>query len=142
VSRRGINEIVPGKLYQRGHMLTWPAADKHRMLDELGITVVVNLWLKVDPDLSGRVIYINWPISGAAVPPDADAMTAFVSGLLSSGHVVLVHCEAGKNRSVWFCARLLRMAFGPSARGTNVLDLVKRKVPGTSLRSQLERDVA
>lgn len=141
MARRGVNEIVPGKLYQRGHFLTWPAADKARMLDELGITVVVNLWNKVDPDLSGRTV-INWPISGAKVPPEADAMVALVSRLVTEGHVVLVHCEAGKNRSVWFCARLLTQAFGPATRGTKVLEAVLRKVPGAKMRPELEKDIA
>jgi predicted protein tyrosine phosphatase len=99
-------EVIPG-LYQRGSMLSWPYAQKQEAMRRQGITVVFNLWNKVDPDLSGQCLYVNWPIRGNAMPNHADLMADFAASLLISGERVLVHCEAGVNRSVWFCAAIV-----------------------------------
>lgn len=134
VTRMAANEVIPGKLYQRAHFLTWTAGQKQALLERLGVTVVVNLWLKVDPDLSGQCIYLNWPIAGNRVPPDTKAMTNLVNHLLDTGHVVLVHCEAGRNRSAWFCARLAAM------RGVGSVPALER-IPGAKLRPELLKDL-
>lgn len=140
MSRGGVNTIIPGKLYQRGNMLKWPREQKEKLYDELGITVTVNLWSKVDPDLShsSRMV-LNYPITSKR--PDratADAMTNMVNALLDAGHVVLVHCEAGRNRSAWFCARLL------AHRGGTIREAgaaVYAAVPGAKLRPELADDL-
>lgn len=110
-NRGGVVEVIPG-LYQRGNFLKWTYQQKQDLLREHGISVVVNLWNKVDPDLSGQCLYINWPIRGNAYPDQATAMIELVAARLVSGEHVLVHCEAGVNRSAWFCAELVAHATG------------------------------
>lgn len=129
-TRAWARDVVPGRLYQRGHFLTWPSEQKWDMLRELNIKTVVNLWVKVDPDLSNSagLVYITWPIAGDEVPPDADLMVPFLARLLDRGPM-LVQCEAGVNRSLWLCGRLMaaRGFKGNVALGT-VLALAKGKM--------------
>lgn len=140
--RAALRTIIPGKLYQRGQFLTWPYNQKHRLLREHGITFVVNLWHKIDPDLSSSQLgwlYLNWLCSPSHVPPAADLMTNFVTLALEDGHRVLVHCEAGRGRSVWFVTRVLatyRNIPGPAA-----LAEVETSVPNHNLRSDLREDL-
>jgi protein-tyrosine phosphatase len=142
MSRAGVNIVIPGKLYQRGHFLTWPAAQKHRLFKDTGITMVVNLWSKVDPDLSadqaGR-IYLCWLCSPSAVPPDADRMTDAVASLIGGGHRALIHCEAGRGRSVWFSARVLAAVTGIS--GAEALEAIKVACPSYKLNPPLINDL-
>jgi protein-tyrosine phosphatase len=145
--RAGAAEISPGKLYQRGNFLKWPYAQKHRLLTTLGVTMVVNMWGKVDPDLStedqGRT-YLNWLCSPSSVPPNADLYIQFITDAMKAGHNVLVHCEAGRGRSVWMAARLLAAYEGIPKR--EALARVQVAVPGhkltPTLRADLESDDA
>lgn len=97
------------------------------MLRRYGITVVFNLWNKVDPDLSGQVLYVNWPIRGNAMPDHADLMVTYAASLLASGERLLVHCEAGVNRSAWFCAAILAKATDTTYDAA--LEKVQRRIP-------------
>jgi hypothetical protein len=109
-SRAGFNELIPGKLYQRGQFLTWPAKKKEAVLAQYGITMVVNLWCKIDPDLSPDLldrIYLNWHTSPSTVPVNATLLIDTVVGAMRGGHTVLIHCEAGRGRSVWLSARVM-----------------------------------
>jgi len=142
MSRASANTIIEGKLYQRGHFLTWPAAQKWRMLENAGITMVVNLWSKVDPDLSGEEqgrIYLCWLCSPSAVPHDADLMTEIVANLIMAGHCALIHCEAGRGRSVWFSARVLAVV--NSLSGARALELTKLACPSYKLNPPLINDL-
>jgi protein-tyrosine phosphatase len=113
--RASVNEILPGRIYQRGQFLTWPYEQKWRLLEELGIDVVVNLWSKVDPDLSsgdlGRM-YLCWLISPSEVPDHAEAFIGFLAYLVNQGKKILIHCEAGRGRSVWLATRILAAVEG------------------------------
>lgn len=79
--------------------------------DSYGVDTVVNLWSKIDPDLSPEALgltYINWHTSPSDVPADWREMVSFLTAWLHRGHTLLVHCEAGRGRSVWLCGWLLR----------------------------------
>lgn len=108
--RRGsLNEILSGQLYQRGQFLSWPHAQKMRLLEEHKIHTVFNLWHKVDPDLSPtelNITYITWLCSPSHVPMGAEEMIHLACKRLKYG-AVLIHCEAGRGRSVWFSTRVL-----------------------------------
>lgn len=136
-----IEILEPKRLWQRGHFLTWPAEQKLGMLRSVNVTTVVNLWTKVDPDLSGgEILYINWPISSEAVPPEASAMVAFLSTIMSHRPGgILIHCEAGVNRSIWLCARLLAERNGMSRQAA--LAAVKQRVLRANLRPALAADL-
>jgi hypothetical protein len=111
--RRALNEVVPGKIYQRGQILSWSLADKRRLVKQNNISVVVNLWPKIDPDFSGDLVswYMYMPV------PRSKDMTSFmvrtaataVARVLkkNKNSSTLVLCEAGKTRSVFFCVLLV-----------------------------------
>lgn len=138
--RAGFTEVLPGRLYQRGQFLTWPARQKRKLLDNLGITVVVNLWHKIDADLSpddhGR-IYINWHVSpsDAATVKNAWPLVELLAKLMHRGERVLVHCEAGRGRSVWLCAELVKAVTGMS--GLEALSHVRERIPAENMRPEL-----
>jgi len=138
MSRADLTTIMPNQLYQRGRFLTWPASQKWAMLDRYKIDTVVNMWSKVDPDLSSErhgTLYLNWHTSPSEVPLGADRMIGFLSGLLSDGHVMLVHCEAGHGRSVWLCAALLVRHWHVAPR--TAFELLDTIVPGMDVRPEL-----
>ena len=140
--RQGVAEIIPGVLYQRGQFLTWTYEQKAHLLEELGISVIVNLWHRVDSDL-GRDIpgtaYLSLPMSPSALPADAELLIDYLAGLLRRGHTMLVHCEAGRGRSVWLATRLLArhtLVNKPTAWAT-----VRAIVPRNSVHGPLLRDL-
>jgi len=141
--RAGVNEVIPSVLYQRGQFVTWPHDYKRRMLDDLNISVVVNLWLPVDSDLARvqheSLIYIAWHIPGDSIPVTADRMITFIAGLMRDGRRVLVHCEAGRNRSAWLCARLAANVVGLSR--PEAWDLIKRTIPSAKVNRAFELDL-
>jgi protein-tyrosine phosphatase len=134
--RASARTIAPGRLYQRGHFLTWPRAQKWSLIEELGIRTVVNLWVKVDPDLSNDkgLLYINWPIPGDRIPPDVDLMVPWLAKLLDRGPM-LVQCEAGVNRSMWLCGRLL------VARGVRPGEALGTVLEGGRIKSVFQADI-
>ena len=141
MARMNANTVLLDRLYQRGEFLKWTYDQKQDLLSELGVDVVVNLWGKVDPDLSSNgqnLIYLSTAVSSRG-NPDADQMVAFVAGLMRSGHAVLVHCEAGVNRSAWFCARLI-VALGLGSP-VDAWQMVEAAVPRAKLRPDLWRDL-
>jgi protein-tyrosine phosphatase len=111
MARAAANVVIPDRLFQRGQFLTWSKRQKQRLLGELGITVVCNLWAKIDPDIAFEEntnrMYIQWHTSPSVVPDDAETVIPMLAGLLRNGHRMLIHCEAGRGRSVWLSARVL-----------------------------------
>jgi protein-tyrosine phosphatase len=106
------------------------------------IDLVVNMWSKVDPDLSSEqqgFIYINWLCSPSVVPPDANLMTHMVASLIKAGHRALIHCEAGRGRSVWFSARVLSAVEG--IPGAEALERVKAACPSYKINPPLIKDL-
>lgn len=143
--RAGAAEIIPGKLYQRGNFLTWPRSQKWRFMEERGITMVLNMWTKIDPDMSpepgdlGR-IYINWLCSPSEVPQDANLMVGFCADMVNAGQCLLVHCEAGRGRSVWFAARVCQ-ALRLSREPRTVAEEVLAAVGSYDVREVLAKDL-
>jgi hypothetical protein len=132
--REGVSEIIPGKLYQRGQFMTWFLDRKMEFLKRNGITAVVNLWGKIDPELEG-IRYFVWPLRSNN-PDNIDDLAIFVHNLMVEGDVVLVHCEAGVNRSVWLCTKLL-MLYDESLSAQEALDQVSEKVGRTKVNKNL-----
>ena len=130
-------EIMPG-LYQRANFLSWTYDQKKKMLQELGITVVGNLWNNVDPDLSGQVISINSPIRGNAIPQSRTFILT-VAALIKQGETVLVHCEAGVNRSAWFCAEVVAQLQGMTL--AEAIAYVNEKQPRTNINMGLKPEL-
>jgi len=110
----GLYEIVPG-LYQSaapGSRL----GPTHFELVRAGITCIVNTYkADRDPAYAGLTV-INWPFAdGPEIPEHLGALAGFVATLVQQGHNVLVHCQAGVNRSGLVNALVLRALLGCSS---------------------------
>lgn len=136
-----LKEIIPDKLYQRGQFVTFPWAAKMKMLEEYDIGMVVNLWARPDPELHTKqgLIYIHWPIGGGSPPFNSEAMIDLIESYMCSGTKVLVHCEAGVNRSIWLVSRLL--AKHELLPGKEAFDIVKSRAGHTKVRDGLIQDL-
>lgn len=129
------NEIIPGRLYQRGQFLTFDRKNKLAALEELDITLVVNLWTKPDPDLEGvmdKTMYLNWPIWASRIPNEEtlECVVELISNHLKHS-AALIHCEAGKGRSVFLSALVL--AHVNRWDGEQVMKQINELVPGHRL---------
>ena len=130
-------EIVPGKLYQRGEFRNWSYEAKRRMFTRLGITDIVNLWGKIDPDCEGYGYHV-WPeLKSNAFPHELWTWVDLgLAPLLDKNHCLLVHCEAGRGRSVAVCAALLTHIYS-GLDGEGALELMLNKVPGLKVHPAL-----
>jgi protein-tyrosine phosphatase len=96
-------EIIPGKLYQRGHMKDYTKEEKRQVIAKYGLTTVVNLYAQEDPDIKNLIQEDIWmPIADGKVyePEKILALArALAKGIQYNDKKVLVHCWGGKNRS-------------------------------------------
>lgn len=115
-TRKGINVILPGRLYQRGQILTWKLKEKERFLESHGIGLVVNFWPKIDYDM-GELPPIYW----YAPVPHADDMVSSrivrladcAADLMAKENIgMLSLCEAGKTRSIFFAILVMSNLLG------------------------------
>lgn len=139
--RASFNEVIPGKLYQRGRFLSWPRKKKDQMLEDHKIRVVVNLWSKVDPEVSGDSdrIYIHLPMKGNK-PLDEivlEKLIPFLASFILWNNAVLVHCEAGVNRSCYLTACLVANYEGIS--GEEALKIVEETCGKVKLNKNLRQ---
>lgn len=136
--RNGVNEIVPGKIYQRGAILTWPLATKLAVVTDLNIGLIVNFWPKLDPNIE------SLPCAYWHIPVEENRLMLqpWIVGLaqpaldFAGDAAILVLCEAGRGRSVFFSALLARYCAGPC--GANLLEFIQSRVPGHSLKPELQ----
>lgn len=136
-----LNEIIPEKLYQRGQFITFPWAAKMAMLERHEIDVVVNLWARPDPELHTKqgLIYIHWPIGGGEPPYPKWPIIACLDEYMSAGRRVLVHCEAGVNRSIWLASLLSAIQLGIS--GNEAFERLQEKTGRVKVRAGLLADL-
>ena len=126
-----VYEILSGKLYQRGRFDKWPKERKLLELGELGITIVANMIRIPDEDISGPdgVEYYMLPIADGKIK-DPDMLNRLADRLLQrilEGQKVLIHCNAGRNRSGLVSALIVRGYYNIS--GQKALNYVRRKRP-------------
>ena len=126
-----IREIIPGKLYTRGRFDKKPKEDKLRSLREQGISIVVNLIKHFDEDLAGPdgLEYYSLPITDGKDWDQAmvSALSYRLAERIREDKKVLVHCNAGRNRTGLICALIVRELFGIS--GSEALEYVREKRP-------------
>ena len=109
ITRGAFNEIIPGKIYQRGQIYTWTLEKKRQAFEEHGITAVLNLWPKTDPEMA--CLNLDWymqlycPRSEETLRPAVLRAAEYAADWVRAGGpgALLVLCEAGKTRSVFFC---------------------------------------
>jgi len=136
-TRASINNIVPGRLYQRGQILTWQRAYKLQLIEYLKVGVVVNLWPKLDPDMSDMPCYYLYLPSSSqdTVGEDIMIMSKCVAELLNNSIVdksALILCEAGKTRSVFFAGLVLMHMY--TMTGAKALKILEKRVPGHRMK--------
>jgi protein-tyrosine phosphatase len=135
-TRKRFNEIIPGKLYQRGQILTWKYGEKKAALEAYNIGIVVNLWPKIDSDLSAlvKVCYLYLPVEDmqSMMAPYVETKAQEIAKLITdTKSVCLVMCEAGHGRSVYF-STLVTHYFGYSY--TEALAMAMKAVPSQSMK--------
>ena len=105
--RHKIHEIIPGKLYQRGQIMTWQPDVKQKIFEELGISIVVNFWPKIDYDLAIMPLdfYLYAPAmrSEQMLEDRMEILAMSIAQMLQETNAAaLILCEAGVTRSVFF----------------------------------------
>jgi len=96
------------------------------------VDTVVDLDGYVDaglPELPNRLLYLYYPILDEDLPdlPKLEAIARLIADLVSSGHVVLVHCRMGLNRSNLVVATALTYL---GMTGAEALAHLRRLRPG------------
>jgi hypothetical protein len=112
----GLNRMVElaHGLYQSGEPGTgWgPTADE---ITEAGIDVIVNLYGRGHVPLQPGMLFMLWLVYDGPELPSIDAlhdMADYLTRLIASGKKVLIHCQAGLNRSSLLAALVLMRVQG------------------------------
>lgn len=105
--RHSVNKISE-TLYQRGQILSWQPDVKEAFFKEHRISVVVNFWPKLDHDLTvcpsiKQYMFLPCNRSQMMLSPHIITAAKYVARLMNDNEGVLVLCEAGVTRSVFFC---------------------------------------
>lgn len=140
--RNTVNEIIPGKLYQRGQILTWQRAKKYAMFQQYGIKTVVNFWPKMDSDLAeSGVVYLHIPSvqSEQMLSSLVDLASQWVAQLCERDPVLVI-CEAGVTRSVYFCVLVTSEVLGISLQDAK--EYVASRLGRVSLKPLMLRRIA
>jgi protein-tyrosine phosphatase len=106
-----LSPIIPNLLWQAGEMRDHP-----ERIGEESIDTILNLSHFPDPEEIQRYAleYLHWGFDDEDVP-DLEALwrtVNWVCGALRAGRRVLVHCDAGLNRSGLVCALVVRVLHG------------------------------
>ena len=113
------------------------------MLEEYGIILVVNLWTKVDPEVSSDQFrnYLHMPMHGNKLPnPDVlDSVMGLMKSHIKQNAAVLIHCEAGVNRSCFLTACLVAEVM--SCSGQDALTYVDEKCGRVKIHKTLRQYV-
>jgi protein-tyrosine phosphatase len=114
--------IIPNLLWQSGEMRDHP-----ERIEENKIDVILNLSYYPDPEKIQRSVseYLQWGFDDGRLP-DLEQLwrtVNWVCGALRAGRRVLVHCDAGLNRSGLVCALVVRVLRGLG--GAYAVELVR-----------------
>jgi len=125
-----IYTVIPGRLFQCAEFINKPIEHKLGALMSHKIDVVINVYKHRDEELE-EYLYRYWydPIpDGKSFDPKVVLIIAHeATELIRHGHVVLVHCHAGRNRSGLVSALIAREYLGIS--GAAAMELVRTRRP-------------
>jgi protein-tyrosine phosphatase len=99
-------------------------------IQEMGITVVIDLEGGLDIPMPFLKSYLWWPILDIPILPDPgmlETAASFGWGALVGGERVLVHCRQGLNRSGLVCGKIMGRF---NMKGPDILKAIREKVPG------------
>jgi hypothetical protein len=128
-----LHTILPGRLYQRGHLRDKTFLQKEAVLRHNNINYVVDLWSVPDPDMSklNGIKYWHVPIPDGilcapvlTLEPVAREVAALI---LNSPRAALTVCHAGRNRSGLMSALIVRQVLGIS--GERAMTIVREGRP-------------
>lgn len=141
-TRKGVNSMAGGRVLQRGQVMTWSLSEKKQFFEQHNIGMVVNFWSKLDADMGEcydvQYVYVPTPHSKDIMDISNSVLADYVSLWLAMGdRNVLVLCEAGKTRSVFFCVLLLSTFQTTSM--TQALKEVEKTIPGHKLKADMLR---
>lgn len=117
-----LHEILPGRLYQRGLTRDVREASCFAACEERGIEVVA--CVVAAPDLrlkswlerrGGEYIFLPFA-DGNHVPALAVALGDYLAQQVLRGRPTLIHCRAGRNRSGFVSALVVRSVLGVDGR--------------------------
>jgi hypothetical protein len=116
----------PATLLVSGEIDDWETVRTRR------VDAIVDMDGDVDPGLPGvpdAMLYVYYPILDERLPrlEKLDALGRLVADLVEDGHVVLVHCRMGFNRSMLVAATALSYL---GWRGPEILEHVRQVRPG------------
>ena len=100
-----VYEILPGRLYTRGTLRKMSPEAKRDGLWELGINVVVNLTRRIDVTLRDTLslMYIHYPMPDGRLDEAQwiyiGQLASFLAERIKQNARVLIHCNAGRNRT-------------------------------------------
>lgn len=104
--------IIPDELYQRGAFIHCSIDNKIKFFRQYNIDTVVNLWHKID---TGVIKYL-WKYDHKYFPDSTITIdekwlldyAREIACWIDAGHVVLIHCYGGNNRSGLLSALVYR----------------------------------
>lgn len=134
-----ISAVNPeGTLLVSGAIDDWEAVRRH------SVDTVVDMDGDVDPgvpEAPGEILYVYFPILDQELPDlrKLDALGRLVADLVEGGHVVLVHCLLGANRSNLLAATALTYL---GMTGREALEHVRRVRPGALFNENFAAHVA
>jgi len=103
--------ILPGKLYQGPEFGNRPLQEKLSLIRDNRIDVVINVYKNPDVKLRERMYeYIYFPMSDGKTFNALELMDLAerAADLLRAGYVIYTHCHAGRNRSGFLNALIVR----------------------------------
>lgn len=119
-------------LDEKGCLYLSPKIEDWALLEEHGITVVIDLDGEIDsgiPTLPDHVLYLYYPIFDEDLPDQAKlhAVARLGASMVESGHKVLSHCGMGFNRSALVAGLILYYLGIP---GPDAVALLRQRRPG------------
>ncbi len=120
------------QLDERACLFLSPAVDEWEIIEQHGITVVIDLEGDLDcgvPTMLDHTLYLYFPIHDDDLPDlhKLHAVARLGASLVESGHKVLSHCGMGFNRSA-LVAGLILTYLGLS--GAQAVELLRERRPG------------
>jgi len=117
--------ILPDNLYQRGEFIKASLDEKLAALKSIGADVIVNVWTHEDKEIIPYLDeYIYYPMTDGNNfdPLELIDLAEYVADVIWSGHCVIIHCHAGRNRSSLVSALVLRELYDMT--GEQAMDCV------------------
>lgn len=107
--------IVEGKLYQCGQAEAIAICESHAKLTALGLKAILTVADNVRLNAPANIVHLHLPVDEVRPTPDEYfKLACWLAG--NDEYPLLVHCQAGANRSRVFAALIAHKVFGLALR--------------------------